>query len=233
MALEMVQSQSNRVDDWLDKTAALYEKLLVLKYLEDRDAHLDSLKERVQEELERIVTKPVSLENASIEKEEKAAPAPDLSANSEVRVVPHPEGPPVPVDTEEDITEIPEPQIEEVPKPVAVEVEAPSKPTSKPKKATQKQSIAEKAASSNKKSLNDKLSKQTLKFGLNDRIAFVKHLFNGSQEDFHRVISQLNSFDSQEEASQFIDHIVKPEYSWSGKEEFEERFMDIVNSRYQ
>ena len=44
-----------------------------------------------------------------------------------------------------------------------------------------------------KKSLNDKFLGD-IKIGLNDRIAFVKHLFDESQEDFNRVISQLNTF---------------------------------------
>ena len=39
-----------------------------------------------------------------------------------------------------------------------------------------------------KKSLNDKLSQTQLQIGLNDRIAFVKHLFDGNQSDFNRVL---------------------------------------------
>ena len=42
-----------------------------------------------------------------------------------------------------------------------------------------------------KKSLNDKI-RNDIQIGLNDRIAFVKNLFGGSQEDFNRVVYQLN-----------------------------------------
>jgi hypothetical protein len=55
-----------------------------------------------------------------------------------------------------------------------------------------------------KKSLNDRLAGNMLKFGLNDRIGFVKDLFDGSQEDFNRVVSQLNTLGNLNEAMEFI-----------------------------
>ena len=82
-----------------------------------------------------------------------------------------------------------------------------------------------------KKSLNDKFLGD-IKIGLNDRIAFVKHLFYESQEDFNRVISQLNTFKTAKEAKKFIHKMVKPDYNWSGKEEFEERLMMIVERKF-
>ena len=51
-----------------------------------------------------------------------------------------------------------------------------------------------------KKSLNDRLAGNVLKFGLNDRIGFVKDLFDGSQEDFNRAVSQLNTLGTLKEA---------------------------------
>ncbi len=82
------------------------------------------------------------------------------------------------------------------------------------------------------KSLNDKLT-NGISFGLNDRIAFEKKLFGGSQDDFNRVISQLNTFDSFEEASSFITDFVKPDYkNWEGKEEFETRFLEIIEKKF-
>ena len=81
-------------------------------------------------------------------------------------------------------------------------------------------------------SLNDKLKQGNIQVGLNDRIAFVKHLFNHSQEDFNRVISQLNTFKTEKEAQNFIKKMVKPDYDWSGKEEYEERFVELVERRF-
>ena len=82
-----------------------------------------------------------------------------------------------------------------------------------------------------KKSLNDTLQKN-LQIGLNDRIAFVKNLFDGSQGDFNRVVSQINSFKTEKEAKKFVNKMVKPDYDWSGKEEYEERFILLIERKF-
>jgi hypothetical protein len=81
------------------------------------------------------------------------------------------------------------------------------------------------------KSLNDKLSGH-IQIGLNDRIVFVKNLFEGSQEDFNRVISQLNTIKSFQEAKDFIHKMVKPDYNWSNHEELEVRFLGIIERKF-
>jgi hypothetical protein len=80
-------------------------------------------------------------------------------------------------------------------------------------------------------SLNDKL-KTNIQIGLNDRIAFVKNLFEGSQEDFNRVISQLNTLKTEKEAKKFISKIVKPDYNWSDHEDLEIRLLAIIERRF-
>lgn len=81
-------------------------------------------------------------------------------------------------------------------------------------------------------SLNDQHSK-AINIGMNDRIAFVKHLFDDSAEDYNRVLSQLNSFTTKEEAIDFIEEIIKPDYeNWVGSEEYAERFMEIVKNKF-
>jgi len=81
-------------------------------------------------------------------------------------------------------------------------------------------------------SLNDRLSKG-ITIGLNDRIAFMKHLFANSSEDYNRVLSQLITFDTFQEAESFIDTMVKPDYNnWEGKEEYAVRFMEILEKRF-
>ncbi len=81
------------------------------------------------------------------------------------------------------------------------------------------------------KSLNDKLH-INIQIDLNDRIAFVKHLFDGNQNDFNRVVSQLNTFKTEKEAKKFINKMVKPDYNWAEKEEYEDRFMEIVVRKF-
>lgn len=99
-------------------------------------------------------------------------------------------------------------------------------------KATKDNPVVEEQPEVKKRSLNDTLFSANLQIGLNDRIAFVKHLFEGSQEDFNRVLSQLNSFKSEEEAKSFLQGFVKPDYDWSEKEEYEERFITIIERKF-
>lgn len=81
-------------------------------------------------------------------------------------------------------------------------------------------------------SLNDKLAKD-LQVGLNDKLAFVKHLFNNNMEDYTRVLSQLNTIDTEERSIAFINNMVKPEYNnWEGKEEYEARFVSLIERRF-
>ncbi|RIV69542.1 hypothetical protein [Flagellimonas aequoris] len=88
------------------------------------------------------------------------------------------------------------------------------------------------SSSNPSKSLNDKLGKD-LQVGLNDKLAFVKHLFNNSMEDYTRVLSQLNTIDTEERSISFINNMVKPEYNnWEGKEEYEARFFSLIERRF-
>lgn len=80
--------------------------------------------------------------------------------------------------------------------------------------------------------LNERMSKG-ITIGLNDRIAFMNHLFNNSSEDYNRVLSQLITLDTMDEAKNFIDTMVKPDYNnWVGKEEYEQRFMEIIEKKF-
>lgn len=110
----------------------------------------------------------------------------------------------------------PEPPVEDIAEPVMVKSE----------------SVAEKAQSTEKKSLNDRLAGGALKFGLNDRIGFVNDLFDGSAEDFNRVVSQLNTLGSLGEAQDFLTTHIAPEYGWADNEETAERFMAAVEQRF-
>ena len=82
------------------------------------------------------------------------------------------------------------------------------------------------------KKLNESLIKG-IKIGLNDKIAFTKGLFDGSEEDFSRVVSQLQTYSSWDEAFNFLNSIVKPDYNnWEGKEEIEKRFLKCIENNF-
>ena len=85
----------------------------------------------------------------------------------------------------------------------------------------------------NKENEEKSVSSKSIEIGLNDRVAFVNNLFGESNEDFNRVISQLNTFDTFEEAKNFINEMVIPDYNyWVGKEDYLERFMEIVEKKF-
>ncbi|MBD0823256.1 MULTISPECIES: hypothetical protein [Aestuariibaculum] len=87
--------------------------------------------------------------------------------------------------------------------------------------------------SNDKKSLNDKLKNGGLAIGLNDKLAFIKHLFEGNGADYDRVISQINTIGSFAEAKEFIETMVKPDHQgWANKEEYEARFMEIIEGKF-
>ncbi|MBP1838751.1 hypothetical protein [Formosa algae] len=93
--------------------------------------------------------------------------------------------------------------------------------------------VSESSKVASKKSLNDKLKSGGLNIGLNDKIAFIKQLFGGSSEDYDRVISQVNTCSNYEEASHLIQNVVKVDYNnWEGKEIFETRFMQIIEDKF-
>lgn len=83
------------------------------------------------------------------------------------------------------------------------------------------------------KSVNDRL-KKGINIGLNERLSFIKHLFDGNTTDYNRVLSQLNTIDDPNEARKFIEKIVKPDYKhWEGKEVYEERFLEKIDNKYK
>ena len=119
--------------------------------------------------------------------------------------------------------------VENVPSAIAIETESDTDWES------DTDQISEMASTENEPkavSLNETLSKG-IKIDLNDRIAFVKHLFGNSDEDYNRVLNQLITYDSFEEAQNFIEDMVKPDYnSWEGKEDYSQRFIEIIEKKF-
>lgn len=92
--------------------------------------------------------------------------------------------------------------------------------------------ILETPSQSKAVSLNEKLARG-FHIDLNDRIAFTKNLFGNSTEDYSRVLNQLMTFDSYDEAKEFIENMVKPDYNnWEGKDDYAERFLGIVEKKF-
>jgi len=81
-----------------------------------------------------------------------------------------------------------------------------------------------------KENINDHYSK-TLKIDLNDRLSFVQHLFDQNLKEYERVLQQISSMTSWEEADYMLEHLVKKEYNnWEGKEAVAARFVAIIKT---
>ncbi|SHI42890.1 hypothetical protein [Pseudozobellia thermophila] len=208
----------NDLDELYNAAKDLYEKLAVLKFIEEKlhDIEIDVSKNLFAEKFEKMATAVLSA-NASV---------PESNPHEEDIIIPG-------IDTIKDMVSempnTPEAPVDEVladflAKPDYIkndkELFMPQKETPPAKETTPK-------------SLNDRLSAKEIKVDLNNRLAFVKHLFNNSTEDYNRVLSQLNTIDSYERSVAFIENMVKPDYNnWSGKEEYVERFMQLIERRF-
>ncbi len=93
--------------------------------------------------------------------------------------------------------------------------------------------ISKPASSTPNTSLNDRIFNTKIQVGLNDRIAFVKHLFSFSQDNFNRVLAQLNTLNSEQECKDYIVNQVKPNYDWSNKVEYEERLIALIERKFK
>ena len=100
-------------------------------------------------------------------------------------------------------------QIENIP--TAVVIETPKENIAEDEKAIP---TKEETAEPKTVSLNEKLAKG-INIDLNDRIAFIRHLFGNSGEDYNRVLNQLITFNTFYETRDFIQEMVKPDYNLS------------------
>lgn len=88
------------------------------------------------------------------------------------------------------------------------------------------------AKSEKPKSLNDQLGR--LSIGLNDRAAFIKHLFLGDSVAFEEVLTQIDMCESTTKARRFLEETVISKYNnWDGKEAIADRFIHLIEQRFK
>ena len=127
------------------------------------------------------------------------------------------------------VTEMPEPEAHE--KLFETFEETPSFEPKK-KENSVKQSKQEVETIPEIKNINDRFNK-TLRIDLNDRLAFIKNLFEGDTASYEKVLSQIVTFESWEEVFNFIDVQVKTEYdNWNKNEEIADRFLAILQKNF-
>ncbi|QCX02018.1 hypothetical protein FGM00_18560 [Aggregatimonas sangjinii] len=212
----IVHSDKDSISEQYEAAKELYEKLAVLKFIEEKLNHIeiDVSKNILAERFEKMATAVLN-ENTKV---------PESNPHEEDIMIPG-------MDTIKDmVSEMPnEAPVDEV---LAEFLGTPNylkndKELFMPSTGeTRKEKVKT-------KSLNDKLSAKEFKVDLNNRLAFVKHLFNGSMEDYNRVLSQLATIDTEERSIAFIKNMVMPDYNnWEGKEEYAQRFMRLIERRF-
>ena len=94
------------------------------------------------------------------------------------------------------------------------------------------QTVSETLNEEEKVNINDLFSK-TISIDINDRLSFIKHLFDNNTASYERVISQIITYQSWEQVTAFLNQMVKPEYNgWKDKEEVEARFLTILQNNF-
>ncbi|ANF50703.1 hypothetical protein A0O34_09290 [Chryseobacterium glaciei] len=74
-------------------------------------------------------------------------------------------------------------------------------------------------------------AKPEFKLDLNDRIAFTKTLFGGSQSDLNDVVGVLNSFRTLEEAKEYLSDLYY-DRKWSKVDEYAQRLWILVENKF-
>lgn len=199
--------------------------------LDETDKEEETIVER-----EIIDATEVEIEDETAEPEAPFVPAFELSQEKEVKIDPE-----MPKKTEavqisfedllgsnyHDTLFVKKQQIENIP--TAIVIETPKVVVVEQEKAL---AFKEEVVETKIVSLNDKLAKG-INIDLNDRLAFIKHLFANSSEDYNRVLSQLITFNTFYETRDFVQEMVKPDYNnWQGKQDYEDRFMDIIEKKF-
>ena len=128
------------------------------------------------------------------------------------------------------VTEMPEPETYEK---LFEKIEETPTFIPKQKEVSNKNNEFQVSLDQERENVNDQFAK-SLSIDLNDRLAFIKQLFNDDKINYERVISQILTFESWSEVSKFLDTQVKIEYNnWEGKEEVVERFLYILKNNFK
>ncbi len=87
--------------------------------------------------------------------------------------------------------------------------------------------------SQQKKSLNDSLNKE-LKIGLNDRLSFIIHLFQGNKQEYEGFLAEINQLDTFEDVKTFLDKKIKNKYDfWKDNEDVANRLLNIIEKKFE
>ena len=98
-------------------------------------------------------------------------------------------------------------------------------------------SINDQFSSNETASLADKLGKQPIKdlttsIGINEKFLFIEELFSGDADAFKAAISSLNTMESFDQASAYINEQLMGKYKWKPTGSVEKKLIGLIERRY-
>ena len=212
-ATNIIKDQSNwdheKTHDAIQK---IYELSIFQKMIIDQEEIDQTLWERHQKKLDEVISSLTEDTNKEKTKDEDMEVAPMMETIKNM------------------VTEMPEPETYEK---LFETVETPPTFLSKTNESIKDELDTEKDNSNDKKNINDQFSKK-LSVDNNERLAFIKHLFDGDKNNYERVLNQTLTLGSWSEVSNLITSKVKIEYNnWKGKEHIADRFLAILQKSFE
>ena len=212
-ATNIIKDQS----DWDDEKTheaiqKIYELSIFQKMLIDQEEIDQSLWERHQKKLDEVINSLTEDTNKEKTKDDDMEVAPMMETIKNM------------------VTEMPEPETYEK---LFESVGTPPTFMSKKNESIRNKLDTEKDISNDKKNINDQFSKK-LSVDNNERLAFIKHLFDGDTINYERVLNQTLTLGSWSEVSNLISSKVKIEYNnWKGKEYIADRFLTVLQKSFK
>jgi len=212
-ATNIIKDQSNWDDEKThDAIQKIYELSIFQKMLIDQEEIDQSLWERHQKKLDEVINSLTEDTNKEKTKDEDMEVAPMMETIKNM------------------VTEMPEPETYEK---LFESVGTPPTFMSKKNESIRNNLDTEKEISNDKKNINDQFSKK-LSVDNNERLAFIKHLFDGDRNNYERVLNQTLTLGSWSEVSNLIISKVKIEYNnWKGKEDIADRFLTVLQKSFK
>ena len=212
-ATNIIKDQSNWDDEKThDAIQKIYELSIFQKMLIDQEEIDQSLWERHQKKLDEVINSLTEDTNKEKTKDEDMEVAPMMETIKNM------------------VTEMPEPETYEK---LFESVGTPPTFMSKKNESIRNKLDTEKDISNDKKNINDQFSKK-LSVDNNERLAFIKHLFDGDTNNYERVLNQTLTLGSWSEVSNLISSKVKIEYNnWKGKEDIADRFLTVLQKSFK
>tara|TARA_B100000242_G_scaffold145677_1_gene103850 strand:+ start:1217 stop:1894 length:678 start_codon:yes stop_codon:yes gene_type:complete len=212
-ATNIIKDQSNWDDEKThDAIQKIYELSIFQKMIIDQEEIDQTLWERHQKKLDEVISSLTEDTNKEKIKDDDMEVAPMMETIKNM------------------VTEMPEPETYEK---LFESVGTPPTFMSKKNDSIRNKLDTEKDISNDKKNINDQFSKK-LSVDNNERLAFIKHLFDGDTNNYERVLNQTLTLGSWAEVSNLISSKVKIEYNnWKGKEDIADRFLTVLQKSFK